>query len=211
MLLSEHSSLSLSHSLNTLIDLLKAKSYLEQQSHKYQKYDNRRRELEREIKYHQNMIAYHTIPKKFKPPAIPTTVKSNAGLTDEFTETFKKVFFAHLDKVVTGNKVDLQLTEEAMEEVVAQMEAYLCTLEIPPPVKASLHHEFLTSNHITNHNPSPTLLKKLPTKTDPRNHTQSTTPNILGKRKLNDQHQPTSVKKVKHFLSQGSQQPPAPP
>ena len=64
---------------------------------------------------------YRTIPKKYKPPPISTTVKSNTGLTDEFSET---VFFAHLGKVVSGNKVDPQLTETAMEEVISQTEPY---------------------------------------------------------------------------------------
>ena len=161
------------------------------------------------------MILYHTIPKKFKPPSIPTTVKSNSTLSDDFSRQYESIFFSHLNKVLTNDKVDLELTKAAMENIIANTETYLCSLEVPAQVRADLHHQFLTTNQITSHRPLPTLLRKLPQDTTSLNPTQplsldtAETP-LLGKRKRDDQQQ-KSTKKCRHFLSLGSQQPPTPP
>ena len=90
--------------INELHNLMADLSYnIEQQSEKLKQYNNRQSELERSIVYHQNMISYHAIPKKFKPPETPVTVQSNSKLTDEFSQQYETLFFSHLNKVLAND------------------------------------------------------------------------------------------------------------
>ena len=46
-----------------------------------------KKELERTIRYHQNMKMYRTIPRKFKPPSVPMTMNPDIQLTDDFNQS----------------------------------------------------------------------------------------------------------------------------
>lgn len=113
------------------------------------------------IQYHRNIQTYKTIPRKFKPPTVTTTVQPKANLIDDFNKKYDKLFFEYLQKIISHNNITLVLTKAALENIVTQTEIYLCSLQLPKELLTVLYHKFLTDNHITNYYPLPTLQCKL--------------------------------------------------
>lgn len=145
---------------------------------------------------------YRTIPRKFKPPNIPTTTNPETPLTDDFNRKYEELFFDHIDKILTSDNLTLELTKLRIDNILAQTESYLSSLQASPQTLSDLYHQFLTSSHITDHTPLPVLQAKLLT-------TATTTDKgtTLGKRRRKDDHPSSS----KHFLLQGPYPPPQPP
>ena len=145
--------------------LLAVHLFLAENTKEIQICQQRKQELERTIQYHENMKMYKTIPRKFKPPNVPTTMKPNIPLTDDFNRKYEKLFFDHLDKVITNDTLTLELTKSRIDNILTQTETYLSSLQISPHTLSDLYHQFLTNNHITHHTPLPVLQAKLPTTT----------------------------------------------
>ena len=148
------------------------------------------------------MKTYRTIPRKFKPPSVPTTTNPDTQLTDDFNQKYEELFFNHLDKILMNDSLTLELTKSRIDNILAQTETYLSSLQASPQTLSDLYHQFLSTNHITDHTPLPVLQTKLPT-------TITTTDQkiTLGKREREDKHPSCS----KHFLLQGPHPPPQPP
>ena len=140
------------------------------------------------------MKTYRTIPRKFKPPSVPTTTNPDTQLMDDFNQKYEELFFNHLDKILTNDNLTLELTKSRIDNILAQTEIYLSSLQVSPQTLSDLYHQFLTTNHITDHTPLPVLQAKLPATTTTTD--QKTT---LGKRGREDEHPNSS----KRFLLQG--------
>lgn len=174
-------------------------SFLDEQTRELNKCKQQQKEIERNIRYHQNMKTYRTIPRKYKPSGVPTTMNPKTQLTDDFNQKYEELFFNHLDKILMNDSLTLELTKTRIDNILKQTETYLSSLKVSAQTLSTLYHQFLTVNHITDHTPLPILQAKLPTTTD-----LTTT---LGKRQRNKEH-PTGSK---HFLWQGPHSPPEPP
>ena len=113
-------------------------------------------------KYH-DMKMFHTIPRKFKPQKVMTTIQPNSTLTTDFEQKYERLFFEHLDKIITSDNITLELTNAAIQNIMAQTETYLASLQAPPQTVTQLYQTFLANNHITDREPLPILQKKLTT------------------------------------------------
>lgn len=170
---------------------------------------------------------FHTIPRKYKPQVVMTTVRSNSTLTTDFEQKYERLFFEHLDKIITSDNITLELTNATIQSILAQTETYLASLQAPPQEVTQLYQTFLASNHITDREPLPILQRKLttnsttpmpnpptkPTLSQPPASSADTLPGH-NKRKRKWKHQQPPSKKQKkqaHFLSQSPTPPPAPP
>ena len=186
----------------TLIILIAVHSFLDDQTKELKKCKQRQKEIEQSIRYYQNMKMYRTIPRKFKPSNIPTTTNPETPLTDDFNQKYEELFFSHLDKVLVSDNLTLELTKLRIDNILAQTETHLSSLQLSPRTLSDLYNQFLTNNHITDHTPLPVLQAKLPTTVTTTD--QRTT---LGKRQRKDEHPSSS----KHFLLLGPHHPPQPP
>ena len=148
------------------------------------------------------MKTYRTIPRKFKPPSVPTTTNPDIQLTDDFNRKYEELFFNHLDKILMNDSLTFKLIKLRIDNILAQTETYLSSVQTSPQTLSDLYHQFLTINHITDHTPLPVLQAKLPT-----TNTTTDQKTTLGKRQREDEHPNSS----KHFLLQGSHPPPQPP
>ena len=52
------------------------------------------------------MKIYRTIPRTFKLPVVPKTVKPNDTLDNEFRQWYETLFFEHLDRIMTKDNID---------------------------------------------------------------------------------------------------------
>ena len=138
------------------------------------------------------MKTYRVIPRKFKPPSVPTTTNPDTQLTDDFNQKYEELFFNHLDKILMNDSLTLELTKSRIDNILAQTETYLSSLQISPQTLSDLYHQFLSTNHIADHTPLPVLQTKLPT-------TITTIDQKITLGKREDKHPSCS----KHFLSQG--------
>ena len=172
---------------------------------------------------------FHTIPRKFKPQTVMTTVQPNSTLTIDFEQKYERLFFEHLDKIITSDNITLELTNAAIQNIMAQTETYLASLQAPPQTVTQLYQTFLANNHITDREPLPILQRKLTTNSPTAAPNPPTQPvslqspasssdsqpvhnNRKRKRKLKHQQHPSKKqKKQEHFLSQSPTPPPAPP
>ena len=181
------------------------------------------------LKNHHDLKATRTIPRRYKPPKILTSVRHNSTLSTDFEQNYEALFFQHLDKVITNDNVTLELTNAATSNILAQTETYLASLHLTPQSLTELYKSFLHSCQLTDRQPLPVLLAKLTTneitRDIPKPSTESDqqlTPqpkpntgkgNRKRKRKGTEQH-PTGKKHSKqqiHFLSQGQLHPLMPP
>ena len=176
------------------------------------------------------MKMFHTIPRKYKPPTVMTAIQPNSTFTADFEQKYEQLFFDHLDKIITSDSITLELTNAAIQSILAQTETYLASLQAPSQRITQLYQTFLTSNHITDREPLPILQRKLttnlptPTPNPPTLSTLSVslqppvsstnTQPIHKKRKRKFKHQQPPNKKQKkqtHFLSRRLNPPSAPP
>ena len=105
---------------------------------------------------------FQIIPRVYRPKMM-TTTQPNSTLTDEFKRKYERLFFDHLDKVITSDNITLELTNAAIQNILEQTETYLASLEASPQATTDLYDTFLTNNHITDRQPLPILQRKLTT------------------------------------------------
>ena len=83
-----------------------------------------------------------------------TAIQLNSMLTADFEQKYEQLFFKHLDKIITSDNITLELTNAAIQSILAQTETYLASLQAPSQEVTQLYQTFLTSNHMTgNHSP----------------------------------------------------------
>ena len=70
------------------------------------------------------VVMYQTIPREYQPKQLKA---SSASLTEEFVKECNKMFFKHLQKVITNNQIELQLHTSALTSIIVQTEVYLST------------------------------------------------------------------------------------
>ena len=151
-------------------------------------------------------------------------------LMTDFEQKYERLFFEHLDKVITSDNITLELTNAAIQNILAQTETYLASLQAAPQTVTQLYQTFLTNNHITDREPLPMLQRKLTTNLPTASTIPPTQPTLSvfpqppasssdsqpihykRKRKLYQPQPPgKKQKKQDHFLSQSPTPPPAPP
>ena len=181
-------------------------------------YREKHNQLEKTIQQQEDMLTYNTIPKKYKPQTVLSTIQPNDKLTDDFNRKYETLFFNHLHNVLTNNKIAFETTKSTTDKILAQTETYLSSTQVPSQTITEIYHNFLTTNKITNHKPLPILQNKLSqtsTHSNPTpNHNQDT--DIKPKKRRTKKRkqpieQPNSDKKSKSFLSPGPQCPLKPP
>ena len=63
------------------------------------------------------MKKHKIIPRRFKPPNVPTTVKPNTALTDDFNRKYEQLFFDHLDEIIKADTITLELTNSRKDSI----------------------------------------------------------------------------------------------
>ena len=72
-----------------------------------------------------------------------TMVQSNSMLMADFEQKYERLFFEHLDKVITRDNITLELTNAAIQNILAQTETYLASLQAAPQTVTQLYQTFL--------------------------------------------------------------------
>ena len=175
-------------------------AYLQERTVEYQRHVSHIKELSATIEQQQNMEAFSTIPKEYKP--LKQLKTSSTSLNEEFTKEYDNLFFRHLHKVITKNRIELQLHMSALTSIIVQTEHYLSRLPLPSAQVTTLYHEFLSDNDIQDRVAIPELQVKLQEKV-PQSNVQPK------KRRRPKRKCPTSIPdankytKEDHFLSPG--------
>ena len=199
-------------------------------SEEYQSHLLQIQKVESTIEQQQKMMSYHTIPKMYRPRVL-TTINCNKSIVEDFNKGFEKLFFQHLERVLTSNSITLEIEKGHLERVLSQVDDYLNKLDTTPLHRAQLYDDFIKQNNIIRETPE--KLAKLqphdhmnpPTTNTPTSQDSPTTsgpstptPSVHlsqknnRKRKHRSKH-PTGRKVTKrdHFLCQGPTNHPQPP
>ena len=145
-------------------------TFLQMQSSEYQRHASRVTELTATLEQQLSMEMYKNIPKDYQPKQLKA---SNTSLTKEFTMEYSKLFFKHLQKVITNNQIELQLRKSTLTCIIAQTEVYLSMLPLPTSDITNHYHKFLLDNQILDRIAIPELQVKLQEETDtPMTNTQ---------------------------------------
>jgi hypothetical protein len=193
------------------------KHVLRLMSEEYQSHLTQVKKLEHTIEQHQKMISHKTIPKVYRPQVL-NTINHDKSIADDFNKEYEKIFFHHLERVITSNSITLEIQKAHLTSVLSQVDNYLSKLETTPDHIAQLYDNFITENQIVRDIPEK-LIKILPrnytsplTTADCPPPTPQQTQSIKHKRKRTSKHPAaTKLAKQNHFLSQGPpnhQQPP---
>ena len=178
-------------------------------SEEYQNHLMQTKKLEHTIEQHQKMMSHKTIPKIYRPQVF-TTINHDKSITDDFNKEYEKIFFQHLERVITSNSITLEIQKAHLTNVLSQVDDYLGKLKTTPDHIAQLYDNFIKENHIVRDIPEE-LIKILPldytnplTTADYLPQTSQQTQRIKCKRKRTGKHPAaTKVTKQNHFLSQG--------
>ena len=198
-------------------------------SEEYQSHLTQIKKLENAIEQQRKMMTHKTIPKAYCPQVL-TTINCNKSISEDFSKEFEKLFFQHLERVMTSNSITLEIEKGHLANVLAQADDYLSKLKTTPDHIAQLCDNFNKQNHIVREIPkelekvlpqyqsttinmsSPTPTIDTATTSSPGTHTQQPAHEVNRKRKRRNKH-PTGRKAAKkdHFLSQGPPNNPQPP
>ena len=55
---------------------------------------------------------------------MPTTVLPNPTLTDDFTRKYEKMFFEHIERVITSDSISVEIAEAAISSILSQTETH---------------------------------------------------------------------------------------
>lgn len=195
-------------------------------SEEYQSHLLQIQKVESTIEQQQKMMSHHTIPKMYRPRVL-TTINCNKSITEDFNKGFEKLFFQHLERVLTSNSIILEIEKGHLERVLSEVDEYLNKLNITPLHRTQLHDNFsiiretpekLARLQLHDHMNAPTTntptSQDSPTTSSPSTPTPTVHPSlkINRKRKHRSKH-PTGRKATKpdHFLCQGPTNQPQPP
>ena len=82
------------------------------------KHQSTRDKLNRTLKYQRNILTFKSIPKHYRPSATPALIIPNSSLSQKFEAEYQKLFFQHLNEVITHNTINLELENSRMKEII---------------------------------------------------------------------------------------------
>ena len=115
-------------------------SFLEEKYPEHQQHLATRNRIAKILQNQNNIKAYKMIPKQYCPPTTLMTVPFNTTLKDEFESQFQKLFFQHLDKVITHNTIALELENARIQELITCTEKQISSKITSP---SATHRETL--------------------------------------------------------------------
>lgn len=181
-------------------------TFLQNQSSEYKRHLVKVKELTATLEHQLSIQSYKTIPKEYAPLTLKT---SNPTLTEKFNTQHNRLFFEHLEKVITSNQIKVELHKSTLTSIIVQTEAQLSKSPLPQEQIGQLYVQFKQDNNINNRIAIPELQTKL----------RSTNETLIKKarrkrgqkRKCKIPHtQATKSARETHFLSPRPPQPQAP-
>ncbi len=138
-------------------------------------------------------------------PKIPTVLNEieEQKIADEFNAQYQNLFFTFLDKIITRNTIEQELTKQRLTTIITHTEQQLCSFDIPYKTLICFHTYFLEQCNIEAHDCLPEYTKKTTQKII---ENTSTTITKTGKKRKTQEPQPHSTKQTKidhHFLCLG--------
>ena len=187
-----------------------AEATIKLNSIEYQKHLTTRNRIIRALQFQRNIQTFHSIPKRYRPPAIPELIVPNPDLSQKFEDQYQCLFFQHLVEVITHNTINLELENARLKEIVNRTEQQLSTITAPKEVISHLRRKVYSKNNIevisqlpsSSTNTTETTIEPLvpPSEGPPRETSKGSRPN---KRRISSKPSPRKMKKLQqHFLSQ---------
>ncbi len=88
--------------------------------------------MENTIQQQESQQTHKTISKN-EMPKIPTVLNEieKQKIADEFNAQYQNVFFTFLDKIITRNTIEQELTKQRLTTIITHTEQQLCSFDIP--------------------------------------------------------------------------------
>ena len=177
---------------------------IQHNSAEYQRHRTTRNRLVKTLQFQRNIHTFQTIPKHYRPPATLELTVPNPNLSQKFEAEYHRLFFKHLNEVITHNTISLELENARLKEVVNRTEKLLSTSNAPPEIISHSIQQFHSQNETeqnTTTAETQTQATAEPQKTPPA--TSRNEPNTK-KRRINTEPNTRKMRKLRqHFLSQG--------
>ena len=125
-----------------------------------QEYKTQVNKLDHTLKQQQDMMLHKSIPKMYQPKVL-TPVNPNTSLAEDFNKEYRDLFFKHLERVMTNNKIALEVKKAHLTSILSQVDHYLSSCGKSPDYIAKLYDKFISENQITREVPEK-LKKVLP-------------------------------------------------
>ncbi len=96
--------------------------------------------LKRALTHQKQLQSTRTIPQKYSPNHYLEVIDDTSTLQNNFNEQFKKLFFKHLDSVITSNTILLEIKQTRLETLTNSTKLISINTE-PPSKMRKLHHK----------------------------------------------------------------------
>ena len=178
---------------------------IQHNSAEYQRHRTTRNRLVKTLQFQRNIHTFQTIPKHYCPPATLELTVPNPNPSQKFEAEYHRLFFKHLNEVITHNTISLELENARLKEVVNKTEKLLSTSNAPPEIISQSIQQFHSQNETEEENTTAaeTRMQAIAESQKTPPATSRNEPNTK-KRRINTEPNTRKMRKLRqHFLSQG--------